>query len=111
MKAVSPKKLGIIEESAAVRAQYREEHPFCELGIIIAISEGSAEWCVLYTQGIHERKKRSQQGSLTDPTNLMSSCNPCNGWVEDNPKLAKKLGLVVESHQDPSEVYVYREER
>lgn len=104
----SRKKKREIAETAQVRQQYREEHPYCEIGIIIAYSSGTAPWCALYTQGIHERKKRSHQGSLIDPVNLMASCNACNSWVECNPVKARELGFVVYSHEEPADIFVYR---
>lgn len=45
--------------------------------------------------GLHELRKRSSQGSVTNLANLMPACSFHNGWVEDNPNLAYRLGLVV----------------
>lgn len=39
--------------------------------------------CTGKMQGLHERRKNGQGGSLTDRANLMRSCNVCNGQVED----------------------------
>lgn len=47
------------------------------------------------TSGKHERRKRSSQGSLTNPANLMDCCSPCNVAIEDQPRIAHMLGLVV----------------
>lgn len=45
--------------------------------------------------GLHERRKRSAQGSTTLLANLMPACSFHNGWVEDHPNLAYRLGLTV----------------
>ena len=57
---------------------------------------------------VHERKKRSQGGSLTDPDNLMACCPFCNGFVEDRPEVSRSLGLVVYSYENPSQMPVKR---
>lgn len=51
--------------------------------------------CQHEPSGLHERRKRSSQGSLTVLANLVPACSPCNGWVEDHPEIAHSLGLVV----------------
>lgn len=51
--------------------------------------------CRGVVEGLHERRKRSSQGSLTNRQNLIPSCNACNRWVEENPLLARRIGLVV----------------
>ena len=42
----------------------------------------------------HELIKRSQGGSIVDPENIIMLCNYHNGWVEDHPLDAEKIGLV-----------------
>jgi len=42
----------------------------------------------------HELKKRSQGGSIVDPENVVLLCNYHNDWIEDNPAVAKRVGLV-----------------
>ena len=41
----------------------------------------------------HEILKRSRGGSITDPNNVALLCDFHNGWVEDFPLTAMKLGL------------------
>jgi hypothetical protein len=42
-------------------------------------------------EGLHERRKRSAGGSLTNDDNLVPACNYCNGWIEDNPDTVREL--------------------
>lgn len=43
----------------------------------------------------HELVKRSQmRDAHLDPANCVASCWGHNGWIEDNPNLARELGLV-----------------
>ncbi len=42
----------------------------------------------------HELLKRSQGGSITEPSNMVPLCSGHNSWVEDNPKISYELGLV-----------------
>lgn len=42
----------------------------------------------------HEVLKRSAGGSHLDPRNCVAACSFHNGWIEDNPKAARALGLV-----------------
>ena len=51
--------------------------------------------CLDGPSGIHERRKRSSGGSLTVLANLMPACTWHNQWVEREPELAHRLGLVV----------------
>lgn len=46
-------------------------------------------------EGMHELRKRSSGGSLTNRNNLVPACNWSNGWIENNPTTAHTLGLVV----------------
>lgn len=45
-------------------------------------------------EGIHELRKSGDGGSRVNPKNLVPCCNWSNGWVEDFPDEAHKLGLV-----------------
>lgn len=88
-----------IAETRDWRLAYLAEHPYCEVCPIIArSSEENHRWmrahCRGKAQGIHEIWKRGQGGPLTDPENLLSSCNIGNGWVESHPHEAHELGLM-----------------
>jgi hypothetical protein len=74
----------------------------CRIGPLLA-DAGLGEPCGIVVQGLHERRKRSAGGSLTNPANLIPACNVCNGWVEDFPKLAREVfgDLLVVREGDP----------
>lgn len=42
----------------------------------------------------HELRKASQGGSRTDPENVIPCCDFHNSWIESEPELAHRLGLV-----------------
>ena len=42
----------------------------------------------------HEVVKRSQGGSIVDPTNILLLCNRHNSFVENEPDIAHKFGLM-----------------
>lgn len=93
MRRRSPKKAAEMrrrsaEVLAAVGAGQR-----CELGPVICRVDPDHR-CWSQPGGRHEIRKRSAGGSVTDPANLRWACNPCNGWVEDNPDSAHRLRLV-----------------
>ena len=62
----------------------------CRIGPVLA-DERLGPVCRMVVEGLHERRKRSAGGSLTNPDNLIPACNACNGWVEDFPALAREV--------------------
>lgn len=110
---VGKRKKREIDETQAIRREYLRTQFICEIGEALrawapydkGCKEGHDQ-CLIASSCIHERKKRSQGGSLTDPANLMATCVPCNGWVEDHPATAWAMGVWVLSHEDPREVPV-----
>lgn len=78
----------------ASKAELRAAHPECQLGPLIAGAD-SRHRCLGYYQGPHHLRKTGQGGSTVLLANMMSACNPCNDWVENEPDLAQDLGLVV----------------
>ncbi len=44
--------------------------------------------CTGMAEGLHERRKASAGGSRLSAQNCVPACNPCNGWIEDNPAAA-----------------------
>ena len=57
----------------------------------LLVEAGVTVRCAGRVEGLHERRKRSSGGSLVNPENLIPSCNWSNGWVEDEPRLAREL--------------------
>lgn len=51
--------------------------------------------CAGRADTIHELRKRSQGGSITDPANCIPACAYCNVAVEDHPVEAHKRGFVI----------------
>lgn len=76
-----------------VRSMFAES-PWCELGERIATVDED-HVCTRRAEGLHELRKRSAGGSMTNRANLLRACNACNGWVENFPRLAHWVRLVV----------------
>lgn len=108
LRKVGARKKREIAASKDVRSFYLANHSHCEIGPLIQHKIEAYKNCTVIAQCIHERKKRSQGGSLVDTENLMASCFFCNGWVEDWPTLARELGLVVHAHEDPADIHLNR---
>jgi hypothetical protein len=96
------------------RYRYLHEHQYCEVGWVLSHSENQRvkDWvrlvCHHKAECINERQKRSAGGSLTDPSNLQSSCFPCNQFLEDHPEVARLMGCVVYAHENPEDIPVRR---
>jgi len=55
------------------------------------------DWCSICGQtgrelNGHELLSRGQGGSILDLDNIVLVCNPCNTWVEDNPRESAEQG-------------------
>lgn len=63
----------------------------CEVGpLLIRADIPGARMCSNKIEGLHERRKRSSGGSLTNPANLIPSCILCNGLIETEPMLVRE---------------------
>ena len=83
----------------------------CEIGpILVRYGLDGAKTCMSRIEGLHELRKRSAGGSLRNPSNLVPACNPCNGWVEDNPEEAHILGLVIREGDEGYEALGVRQD-
>ncbi len=68
----------------------------CEISpLLVSAGVDEARWCRGKIEGLHELRKRSSGGSLSNTDNLIPACNLCNGLVESFPKEAHSVGLVV----------------
>lgn len=64
----------------------------CEIGPVLThYGLTEARRCTGRIEGLHERRKRSAGGSLTNRDNLIPSCNFCNSFVEEEPELIREL--------------------
>lgn len=72
----------------------------CSVGPLIA-SVDRRHRCLGRHEAPHHLRKTGQGGSKINPANMVACCNPCNGWIEDEPELARALGLVIREG-DPS---------
>lgn len=46
--------------------------------------------CAGRAHALHELKSRGRGGSIVEWDNTVPACNPCNGWVADNPTDARE---------------------
>lgn len=83
------------EERVPLVKEMLDEDPYCEMARRIRTVDPTWRSCTLYAIGLHELRKRSQGGSITDRSNVLRTCGPCNSWVEDRPTLAHQAGLVI----------------
>lgn len=67
----------------------------CEAGPLIVQVYPQYVRCTRHAETLHELRKRSQCGSITDGDNLMRVCFTCNNYVEDFPEIAWRAGLVM----------------
>jgi len=55
--------------------------------------------CYGEAHGLHEPEKQcGRPYTVGDTREVLLSCNPCNGWVENNPNKAKSMGLAVSKY-------------
>ncbi len=67
----------------------------CQVGAAVRAGGDRAGWCGGRASCWHELRKRSAGGSILNPENLVAACGQCNGWVEDEPESARRVGMVV----------------
>lgn len=95
MRAVSAKRERELVIYRRFVAKLAEDDPTCHVGPRISLVDRTWRGCTRWMDGLHHLQKRSANRSrLLDPTNVLRSCSPCNGWVEDHPELAIEAGLV-----------------
>lgn len=57
--------------------------------------EVQSEVCTGRATTLHEKRKRSSNGSIINPANLVAICDRCNSWAECEPLKARRAGWVV----------------
>lgn len=80
---VSKKEQGRKREYKKGRDKYLLEHPVCEMRL---------DNCKIKATQVHHKKGRVGK-LLTEEAHFIAACENCHRTVEDNPGMAKKLGL------------------
>ena len=80
--------IGLTFDHALIHGEPRDEHD------TLTILHG-LHACRRRAVTLHELRKRSDTGSVLNEDNCMRACAPCNSFVEDHPRLAHDLGLVI----------------
>ena len=100
MKRSAPLKRSPLSRRSRLRprsAKRRREQHGRDAGVAVARerSHGRCEIqspvCTGWGEHGHERRKSSSGGSRTNPRNVLWSCDPCNGFVEDFPAIARTM--------------------
>ena len=96
------------ERRKVVRALIDERGALCEARVIepfgaapyrlppglIEVHPGDTAVCRYHAADPHEKVRRSQGGSITDPANILLVCRECHNWIHANPAEAFRLGLL-----------------
>jgi hypothetical protein len=103
------------KRSKQQRERYRmvrselNRRPRCEAGPLIrglwdemyGWQKAEAMWATMGCGGracdVHEPLTRARGGSITDPTNTVTVCRWCHGWIHQHVEKATQLGLLVSS--------------
>lgn len=92
LKPRSDKRIGL-EYGDFVALRLARSHR-CEVGPLIAPVDPLHD-CTRRATGLHHLRKRSAGGRIKSRLNTLRSCDPCNGWVEMFPRLAREAHLVL----------------
>lgn len=55
--------------------------------------------CIGHPCYLQHNRGRIGDDNLTNPENIILSCNPCNTFIEDNPQWAKERGFKLTKHE------------
>ena len=97
MRSRSKKKQREYVERRKLVKRLLEEHPYCQACPVFAEHDGEYTYVRSGSVDIHELKRRSQGGSITDESNCMAVCRKCHQRIGDHPQLAFHLGLAKQS--------------
>ncbi len=97
MRSRSKKKQREYVERRKLVKRMLEERPYCEACPIWASHDGKRSYVRNGSVDIHELKRRSQGGSITDESNCIAVCRPCHDRIGREPQLAVDLGLAKKS--------------
>lgn len=94
LRARSKKKQREHTAYVAFVKQRLAESPWCEVCPVIfdEIRQTLPDpgWVYHTADGLHHRRKRSDQGAVISVQNTVRCCNWANGWIEDNPRLVRE---------------------
>ena len=97
MRSRSKKKQREYVERRKLVKRMLEERPYCEACPIWASHDGKRSYVRSGSGDVHELKRRSQGGSITDESNCIAVCRPCHDRIGREPQLAVDLGLAKKS--------------
>jgi 5-methylcytosine-specific restriction endonuclease McrA len=97
MRSRSKKKQREYVERRKLVKRLLEDRPYCEACPVFAEHDQAGSYVRNGSVDIHELKRRSQGGSITDESNCMAVCRPCHRRIGDYPELAVDLGLAKRS--------------
>lgn len=70
----------------------------CEGRALIAtVDPVAASACKKRAVDLHEKRKRSRGGSITDPANILHLCRSCHEFTEREPAAATRAGMLIPS--------------
>ena len=82
-----------------------QDRPLCAVYVARGtIGLPPLDGCARWADNLHEPLTRARGGSITDPGNVLPSCDPCNGALSSIPESqlgwARRLGLLKGSKWD-----------
>lgn len=93
MRRRSKKKEKEYVERRRLVAKMLSERPYCEACPVFAKHDGLVTFVRRGSIDVHELKRRSQGGSITDESNCIAVCRECHRRIGNHPALAFELGL------------------
>jgi 5-methylcytosine-specific restriction endonuclease McrA len=97
MRYRSKKKEKEYVERRKLVADLLSEQPYCQACPAFAVHDEKATYVRRASVDVHELKRRSQGGSITDRDNCIAVCRECHNRIGNNPQLAFDLGLAKKS--------------
>lgn len=94
MRSMSKKRAKVMRTRRDLNRELDITARRCELGERFRL-RGIDTGCTGRATCLHERRKRSDAGSIINRANVLPACYVCNGYVESYPILAHELGLVL----------------
>lgn len=108
LNKVSPKRQVQEAERSALRDDWLERYPRCQIGQILKThGHPAANRCEGKAIDVHETLKRSRKlGSFLDSRYFLSACRTCHEFTEREVAQSEEMGLLVHSWEPVSHVRV-----